>query len=116
MELQEFIESVLLQVTEAVRSAKRLSPVAIAPDMITYLDTGASDRVNDRHTIDFDIGLAVRESSSKKAEGGVNAGITVVGAKVNGEKTDSLEKDYDHRIKFSIPVYFNVDNSSYKKS
>jgi hypothetical protein len=110
MELKKFVKEVLIEITEAVEEAKSEAKLSIAP--FRLIDKSDIIKVvKEPQFIEFDIGLNVKNSNSKKSKTGLGMSISVVKADANGLKESNEEKNYDHRIKFSVPVYFQASST-----
>ena len=105
MELKNFVKEVLLEITEAVYEAKKESKVPIAPTLHLNKD-GSEKPLDEKQDIEFDIGLTAKDSTSESSKKGLGLAISVVKAQVGGSNKKTSETNYDHRIKFSVPVYF----------
>lgn len=107
MELKKFVKEVLIEITEAVEEAKSESKLSIAP--FRMMDGADIIKViKEPQFVEFDIGLNVKNSNSKKNKTDLGISISIVKAAVNGLEYSNEERNYDHRIKFSVPVYFQA--------
>lgn len=104
MELKDFIQKTLTEICDAVTEAGK-SNQQIAPQIFTEW---ISDKQTKPSLIEFDIAVTTTEENSK--EGGAKVGtiISVLKADIGGKKTDRDETSSATRIKFSVPVYFNI--------
>lgn len=108
MELKDFIEQSVSDITDAIQDLKRRYNLKN-----TQYDAGAYefnpiapeyDRLNctqEKRCIEFDIAVTTSENGTAKA--GSKIGISVLGANVNGER--GYNNENTSRIKFSIPFY-----------
>lgn len=104
MELKDFIEQSVSDIAEATQSLKKkynngyeepgFEQNPISPIQATHLN-------KDDHSIYFDIAVTTSENGTAKA--GSKIGISVLGAKINGEK--GFTNENCSRIKFAIPFY-----------
>lgn len=107
MELKDFVKQVLIDITEAVVEAKRESNGAIASfrllDGHRVLETN-----NAASLIEFDIGVSVKNSSMFVV--GAEAGLNILPVKggASGKNEKGEDHHQEHRIKFSVPVYFQA--------
>lgn len=107
MELKSFVKQVLIDITEAVVEAKKESPGAIASFRLKDGDTII--QTNDTPSlVEFDIGVSVKNSSMYVIGGEAGVKILPVKAGVNGKKESAEDHHHEHRIKFSVPVYFQA--------
>jgi hypothetical protein len=107
MELKDFVKQVLIDITEAVVEAKRESNGAIASfrlmDGHRVVETNNSPSL-----VQFDIGISVKNSSMFVV--GAEAGISILPIKggASGKNEKGEDHHQEHRIKFSVPVYFQA--------
>lgn len=105
--LSDFIESTFTQIINGVKQARAIGEDAegiasIGYDKISNLPTGLMQSANGRlfSVIEFDVAV----TATSKAEG--KAGVSVVAFKGGG--TLASEDQTVSRVKFSIPIAFNV--------
>ncbi|MGN6207236.1 hypothetical protein [Asticcacaulis sp.] len=107
MELKNFVKQVLIDITEAVVEAKRESNGAIAS--FRLLDGHRVVQTNDTPSlVEFDIGVSVKNSTMFVV--GAEAGINILPVKggASGKNEKGEDHHQEHRIKFSVPVYFQA--------
>jgi hypothetical protein len=116
LSVKEFIEQTLLDVCEAVETARNKYDY-IAPKVFTE---HAEDTSN---LISFDIAVTVAETESKETSNGANIGtkfgiaVVKVEAGLNDKKQEQtgLNVSTVSRIKLNIPVYFRYSEEKRAK-
>jgi hypothetical protein len=106
MELKNFIEKALLEITDAVYNARKKSKSTIAPSFLHYEDKKiVCDEMN---YIEFDIATHVVNKPSKS--GKIDAKISVIAfsASMSGDISTKIERNEISRIKFKVPVALNA--------
>jgi hypothetical protein len=107
MELKMFVKQVLIDVTEAVIEAKNESRGAIA--VFRLFDGNEVLAKNEMASaIEFDIGVNVKNSNMFVVDGGAGVDFLPLKAEAKGKKERSEDKTHEHRIRFSVPVYFQA--------
>jgi hypothetical protein len=99
MELKEFIESTLVDISEGIKAAVEKTGndyLIIAPSYYQESKTKRFSPDCDIQDIEFDVAVTAVD----KVAGGVKAGVKVLGAKAEG----SSEYTNVSRIKFSVTV------------
>ncbi len=98
MELKEYIETVLVDICEAVSEAKRKTEkiAAIAPASVE------GKVVDNGQLVDFEILVAASNSSQKEVSGK----IQVIGIGGKADNTQEIQKT--NKIKFQVPIYFSA--------
>jgi len=105
VELDEFVQKVLLDVIKGVKSAQ----ASVNPN-----NTNTSDGIicwsNDfrRCDVEFDVAVATTESSDGKASVGLR--VWTVGG--SGERSSSITSEVANRIKFTVPVHLPLHRHS----
>ncbi len=106
MELKEFIEKALLDITDAIHDARLKAKSTIAPANLHYGDkTIVCDEIN---YVEFD--LATHVTTQPTSSGKAEAKISIIGvsASISGNLSDVSEHGETSRIKFKVPVAFNA--------
>ncbi len=115
--LKEFIEASLSDICQAVEAA-RIKHDYIAPKI--FIDPNKDAKAT---LVEFDIAVTVinSESSSSKNNAKVGAGLKIgviraeAGLGENKKKQDLSSISKESRIKFSVPVYFRLNNEKREK-
>lgn len=107
MELKQFIKAAITDISEAISELQEeLDNGAIINPQEETGNLNEHIEINDKFSrierLNFDV--AVTASESTGASGGAKAGISVFGAKINGET--SAKSEHASRLTFSIPVVF----------
>jgi hypothetical protein len=113
MELKKFIKTVLVDICSAVEESKNLTKTSIAPSRLFFGNEQLTCK--DPQFIEFDIGLDVKDSKTKSSSLSGKAEVFVMNSKAGIHKQTSEEKNSTHRIKFSVPVYFQAQSAPTKK-
>lgn len=101
MDLEEFVETTLLQVMGAVKSAQQKWGPEMQGGGVINPAWGEDDYRNRIQTIDFDV--AVTAGTKVEGETGAKAGfLQVVNASAKG--AGSIENSAVSRVSFSVPV------------
>ena len=106
MELKEFIEKALLDITDAVHEARLKAKSTIAP---ANLHSGNKTVVCEEiHYVEFD--LATHVTTQPTGPGKAEAKISIIGisASISGNISDVSEHGETSRIKFKVPIAFNA--------
>ena len=110
MELKQFVADALVEICDAVDSAReqvtKRTGMAIAPGSLN----GKINR--EPSLIEFDVSVVVSEAITKEGEGsaGVSAKISIISANVNvsGSANKASASESQQKIRFSVPVYFQA--------
>lgn len=101
--LKQFVEQTLLDITCAVDSVKKISPIPIAPGFVE------GEKQLEPQMIEFSVQVTVSEEKSSKGEGEISVPIiSIMKASVGGEVENKNEQVTTQSLKFSIPVYFQA--------
>lgn len=115
--LKAFIENSLIEICEAVEGARNKHGY-IAPKI--YVDPNRDKKAT---VVDFDVAVIVTDSESVKdaKEGGVSGGLKIgivrAEAKIRAhdEKNAASNSSKESRIKFSVPIFFQLDEERRQK-
>jgi len=105
--LHDFVKQTLLDITNAVHEAQKLSPHAIAPGYVE----GKAQLVP--QMIEFTVQVTASEERRQKGEGEVSIPlITIVKAGIAGTIDSAKDNQTTQTLKFSVPVYFQSPKKS----
>lgn len=115
--LKDFIEQTLIEICEAVDSA-RTKHSYIAPKF--FVDPNSPEKAT---LVEFDVAVTVIDSNqvldSKggNVKGGLSLGVVRLEANLTAEdeKTKASNISKQNRVKFSVPVFFQYDEEERKK-
>jgi hypothetical protein len=117
LSLKEFIEQTLIEVCEAVESARDSYGYIAPPEFVT---ANSKEKAS---IIDFDVAITVSDSEANEVTSGSSIGggmkIAVVKAEtgIQDQKREAQDSSVSRvsRIKVSIPVYFQYDAEKRRK-
>jgi hypothetical protein len=107
--VKETVVSVLTEICEAVESVRNEKPY-VAPKAI-----GSKSNPSAATSVDFDLAITVTENAS--VENNKQAALTIgiarfnVNAEASKEKNNQSTVFTESRVKFSVPVYFQHDET-----
>ena len=93
MNLEDYVEQTLLDITNGVAKAQKLSILSIAPGSLD------GERILAPQMVSFDIAVTV----SKEGGGGIQVWSF-------GDLSAKGSAEHSNRISFSVPVYFQARN------
>jgi hypothetical protein len=109
MELQEFITQTLIQIVEGVEAARAKKKERIAPGL--DITRGEKQGVfftmdnNVAHLVELDVAITAKD----KTETGGKAAIQVISAlSIGGGKAKEMENSSVSRVKFEVPISYDI--------
>jgi len=102
MELEEFVQTTLVQIMRGIMSAqKEWDSKSSGYGVISPAWDGPDDFVNRTQGVNFDVAV----TAAKKSERGGGGGIKVIAAfEASGKISNSAENSTVSRISFSVPI------------